>query len=426
VIPCGAGKLDRPAPASELYTGSMFRHTYENVARLAAEDRAAGRGGGQVRILVLSALHGLVEVDQQIEPYDLKMGAAGSVTAEQVRAQAQALGMEWGDSGHYDEDLPGEVYALLPKAYLAVLDEALRGVDVYVQDVYEGCGSIFDQRRVNAIIGRPAVEPVEQLGDSLHMWIGGDVPAIWWGLPVLLSYGRLRRAKSLPVAQAPWVCDSRGFNEIREHGKWTIPVEEYAADLNRYADQIGRLKWAAPQDWPAAQIMLDRTGLTEAEHQTLTIDGYERLVPLTHVEVIYVLTGKDLAGYLRHLDMWKARGYDLTAGDKVVGVGALVGRPAAEAAQIIRALHAAGVRRMHGFGVKGPVLALVGPLLESVDSSDWSGENRREAQAAGELGLCPHGLVRYERNCRVYAQAWARRQLAVADQAMVQEMLPLG
>lgn len=419
VIPCGAGKLDHAAPAKDLYTGSMFRQTYENVARLATEDRAAGRGAGQVRILILSAKLGLIEVDQEIEPYELKMGAAGSVTADEVRAQAIALGMDWGPG---EDDRPGEVYALLPKAYLAVLDEALRGLYVYAQDVYEGCASIFEQRRVNAICGRPDVTPVAQLGDGLHMWIGGDVSAIWWGLPVLVSYGRLVKATgTLPVAQAPWVCDSRGFNEILEHGEWTITVEQYAADLNRYAEQIGRLAWAAPQDWPAAPAMLARTGLSEREHQARTIAAYERLVPLTSVEVAYVVTGEDLPGYLRHVAMWKAAGHDLTATGKVVGVGALVGRSPAEAADIIRALHAAGVRRMHGFGLKGPVLALVGPLLESVDSAEWSGDARRNAEE-----LCPHHLVKYERNCRVYAQQWAARQLAVADAALVQEMLPIG
>jgi hypothetical protein len=40
----------------------------------------------------------------------------------------------------------------------------------------------------------------------------------------------------------------------------------------------------------------------------------------------------------------------------VVGVGALVGRPPAEAADIVRMLYAAGLHRLHGFGVKGRVL----------------------------------------------------------------------
>lgn len=418
VIPCGAGKLDHAAPAGELYTGSMFQHTYENVARLAADDRASGRG--PVRILILSALHGLLDVDQVVEPYELKMGAAGSVTAERLREQATALGMGWGDGDDW-ADRPGEVYALLPKAYLRVLDEALRELYVYVQDVYEGCGGIGEQRRVNAIIGRPAVDPVDQPGDGLQLWIGGDVPALWWGLPVLVSYGRLVRAKTLPVATAPWVCDSRGFNEIMQHGTWTITVEQYAADLTRYAEQIGRLRWAAPQDWPAAAAALARTGLTEHEHQVRTIDGFETLVKLTDVPIIPVLTGTTMAGYLRHLAMWKARGYDLTTMDTVIGVGALVGRAPRDVADIIRALYAAGVRRMHGFGVKGPALALAGPLLESIDSAGWSDEARRDVDE-----LCPHNLVKFERNCRVYAQQWADRQRGYAARAQVQEMLPIG
>jgi hypothetical protein len=434
VIPCGAAKLGHAAPAGELYTGQMFRHTYQNVARVAADDRAAGRGGGQVRILVLSALYGLVEIDREIEPYDLKMGAAGSVTAERVREQARALGMGWGP-GQMEEDLPGEVYALLPRAYLRVLREALFedvGDDpmyVPVQDVYEACGGIGDQRRVNVNINLPiGAAPAEQPIDGLRLWIGGDVPALWWGLPVLVSYGRLVRAKSLPVAAAPWVLDSRGFTEIMQYGRWTISVEQYAADVIRYAEQIGRLEWVAPQDWPAAAAALARTGLTEAEHQRLTIAAYEALVKLVGphgIHVIPIVTGATLAGYLRHLAMWKAAGYDLTVMDTVVGVGALVKRAPAAAADIIRALHAAGLRRMHGLGVKGQVLALAGPLLESVDSAAWSDEMRREAEESGDDGLCPHNLVKYERNCRVAAQQWARRQLALAEAALVQECFRL-
>lgn len=417
VIPCGAGKLDHAAPAAELYTGTMFRHTYENVAKMAAGDRAAGH---EVRILILSALHGLLEVDQVVEPYELKMGAAGSVTAERIREQATALGMGWGD----DDEGPGEVYALLPRPYLRVLDEALRELYVYVQDVYEGCSGIGEQRRVNVHVGRAydvPVVPVAPAEDGLQLWIGGDVPALWWGMPVLLSHLRLRRAKTLPVASAPWVCDSGGFNEIITHGRWTITVQEYADALNRYAQQIGNLRWAAPQDWPASAVALAKTGLTERQHQEYTIAAYTALVKLTDVPIIPVLTGTTPGGYLRHLAMWKAAGFDLTVMDAVVGVGALVKRPPAEAADIVRALHAAGVRRMHGFGLKGPVLDLVGPLLESVDSAGWSDEARRDAEEA-----CPHGLVKFERNCRVYAQRWAGEQMHRANRAHVQEMLPVG
>ena len=46
VIPCGAEKQDKAAPARDLYTGSMFKHTL--AAALAQGDR----------VLVMSAKHG--------------------------------------------------------------------------------------------------------------------------------------------------------------------------------------------------------------------------------------------------------------------------------------------------------------------------------------------------------------------------------
>lgn len=81
IIPCGAGKLDHAAPAGELYTSAYF----------AGNLRAARALGG--RVLVLSALHGLLDLDQVVEPYNLRMGQQGSVTPEQVRQQAMRLGI---------------------------------------------------------------------------------------------------------------------------------------------------------------------------------------------------------------------------------------------------------------------------------------------------------------------------------------------
>jgi len=81
VIPCGGKKLDEAAPAGELYVGSYHR----------AARRAADALGG--RVLILSALHGLVDLDTVLEPYDLRMGQPGSVAPERLAEQAVALGV---------------------------------------------------------------------------------------------------------------------------------------------------------------------------------------------------------------------------------------------------------------------------------------------------------------------------------------------
>jgi hypothetical protein len=68
-------------PAGELYTGSCHR-----AARRAAETLTQGARAG--RVLILSARWGLVELDEQIAPYDLWAGEKGAVTSERIRRQA--------------------------------------------------------------------------------------------------------------------------------------------------------------------------------------------------------------------------------------------------------------------------------------------------------------------------------------------------
>jgi len=421
VVPCSGAKLDHAAPARELYTGTMTQHT------LAAALHEVAQLDQPARVLILSALHGLVELDQVLEPYEMKMGAPGCVTVERLREQALALGMGWGP-GELFEDVPGEVYSMMPRAYYRVLYEALVEIDVWPHDVYSECKGILQQKRVNVNVRKPIGEqaeetPAEAPARGPQMWIGGDVAALWWGERILVSYGRLREAVELPSATAPWVLDSRGFNEIKDYAGWTITAEQYAADVARYDREIGHLQWVLPQDWPARAALLARTGLTEHEHQVRTTASVKELRRLITdkigVPVLAVLTADTPEGYLRHLAMYRAEGIDLTS--ELVAVGALVGRKPSEAATIIRMLHAAGVTRMHGLGIKGVVLDMVGPLLESVDSASWSAENRRRG------GRCPHpdSGVTWERNCPHAARAWGAAQAARAADVPVQLILPI-
>ncbi|MFY1595574.1 DUF7221 family queuine tRNA-ribosyltransferase-like protein [Micromonospora sp. WMMD737] len=409
VIPCGATKLDRSAPARDLYVGSMFRHTLEQAEQCARLD--ADVLGRPARVLILSARYGLVELDQVLEPYELRMGDPGSVSADTLAEQALALGIDWG----------ADVYALLPRPYLARLDDALRTLDVYVQNVYEGCGGILQQKTVNVHIARPPSLPAvdaEPERQGPVVWLGGDVSSLWWGVRVLVSYVRLRGAKALPVAAEDWLLDSGGYDQLMRYRGWTVPAAEYAADIRRYGTEIGRLVWAAPQDWPASRAALARTGLTEEEHQRRTRQSVVDLRAAdTGVHIAALVTGTTAAGYLRHVDMYAAAGIDLRA-EPVVAVGALLRRPVREAAEIVRVLHAAGLT-LHTLGGKGPLLDLVGGLIASTDSADWSGNARRHT------GRCPHGLVRWEQNCPVAAREWGAGQRERAARAQVQPMLPL-
>lgn len=64
MVPCSRAKLDRPAPAAELYVGSWHRLARRAGQRLVDDGRVDG-------LRILSALHGLVTLDQVVEPYDV-------------------------------------------------------------------------------------------------------------------------------------------------------------------------------------------------------------------------------------------------------------------------------------------------------------------------------------------------------------------
>lgn len=80
VIGCGARKLERAAPAADLYTGGYFR------AALATAHHLAGP-----RVLILSARYGLLDPAQVVEPYELRITDPGAVTVDELRHQAHAL-----------------------------------------------------------------------------------------------------------------------------------------------------------------------------------------------------------------------------------------------------------------------------------------------------------------------------------------------
>lgn len=59
LMPCSRAKLDRPAPAADLYQGVMWQSL-----------RANSPAGVQAHIVVLSALHGFISGSRVVAPYD--------------------------------------------------------------------------------------------------------------------------------------------------------------------------------------------------------------------------------------------------------------------------------------------------------------------------------------------------------------------
>jgi hypothetical protein len=252
----------------------------------------------------------------------------------------------------------------------------------------------------------------------MDFYLGTDVAGLAWGVPVMVSHGRLRTRRTMPKATAPWICDSRGFTELSQHGRWTFGPTEYATALRRYAADISQLRWASPQDWMCEPWILAKTGLTIADHQRLTIESVttlRRLVPEVHI--IPVLQGWQVGDYLTHVDMYAAAGIDLYA-EPVVGLGSVCRRQAtAEIHTIVSVLAALGLN-LHGFGVKTAAVEIVGNLLASADSEAWSYAARRR------VVHCAHGLVRWAANCRGCAMDWRNRLLdGLGD---VQPALPLA
>lgn len=199
-----------------------------------------------------------------------------------------------------------------------------------------------------------------------------------------ISVNRLRDRKS-PFPVGDWIMDSGAFTEISTHGTYRHSVAEYAAEIRRWSEN-GTLLAAVAQDWMCEPWILEKTGLSVAEHQRLTIARYDDLVweDTAGIYIMPVLQGYAPADYVRHLDMY---GVDRLAFGAWVGVGSLCKRNGNARAieAVLLAIHGARPDlRLHGFGVKTTALrsALVFDLLHTADSMAWS----YQARMAGRNG----------------------------------------
>jgi hypothetical protein len=242
---------------------------------------------------------------------------------------------------------------------------------------------------------------------GMVFYLGAHQPHWLWraGFPLFVSHRQLARRKQLRPASCRWALDSGGFTELSLHGKWITPADSYAAAVSRYAGQIGRLDFAAPQDWMCEPFMIERTRLSVREHQDRTVASYlelRRIAP--GLPFIPVLQGWRLADYLACADLYAAEGIDLAA-LPLVGLGSVCRRQSTgEIAAIVGTLARRRIR-LHGFGVKTGGLHLYGPRA-SADSMAWSYAARRLAPLPGCTG---HKNCA---NCLVYATRWRDRTLA--------------
>lgn len=105
LIGCSAMKAEHAAPARELYRGPLFK------AALAYAERE-----GFDAVYVLSAKHGLVELGQELEPYDTHLAGL-------TQQERDVLSVEIVDAlNKHLEDEPAELTILAGREYVALLE----------------------------------------------------------------------------------------------------------------------------------------------------------------------------------------------------------------------------------------------------------------------------------------------------------------
>lgn len=239
----------------------------------------------------------------------------------------------------------------------------------------------------------------------MRFWLGTHRPS-WLErttVPLFISR-RTMPQRALPRALGPWALDSGGYTVLNGNGRWDITADAYADLVALYEQEIGNLAWAAPMDWMCEAHVLERTGLTVAEHQDRTVANYLEL--RGRGPFVPVLQGQHLADYERCIDLYASAGVDLRA-EPIVGLGTVCRRQnGPEIARIVNELAAHGLS-LHGFGMKSLGLSRVAHLLVSADSMAWSTRGRmawqhdRRTLCGGHDGSCA--------NCMPWALEWRER-----------------
>lgn len=121
VVGCGKTKLDRPAPARELYTGSLF---------VASRRYAEATGKPWV---ILSGAHGVVGPRRVIDPYDAGPPETRSGVARWARSCALEVKMRLGSA-------PAVVTILAGVRYAAPLAGELQALGIESEQLLSGLG----------------------------------------------------------------------------------------------------------------------------------------------------------------------------------------------------------------------------------------------------------------------------------------------
>ncbi len=308
-----------------------------------------------------------------------------------------------GCSGHEDPET-GHDPAEEGEAGRGVLVRVVQSAaDAGIQDVCEVPGVPAEVREVRGLTGCRFY-----LGTHLPNWLADDRFA---AVPLMVSAIRLRKSRVVPVATGRWALDSGGFSELSQNGWWTVDAMTYSSVARGWRDRIGGLDWCAIQDWMCEPFITAKTGLSVREHQRRTVHSWHllrRLAP--DLPWVPVLQGWEEEDYLRHVEMYRESGTELSE-LPLVGVGSVCRRQGTEEAErIIGRLARAGIR-LHLFGFKLKGLRACARLAESADSMAWSSRARFawDRDKLKMLPTCEHkgGCG----NCRAWALYWRNHKV---------------
>lgn len=143
---CSATKepVDTPVPAIDLYDGYFFR--------IIKKARRVNRFQPEIDIIIISARHGVVEPDDEIEYYDQQMGTE---RAEELNEDVvDAIGEKVATNG-YDK-----VWINLGKDYLPAVDGIEDVIDIPVNYI-KGDGIGMKGKQLKQLVSRGQSVPVQ-------------------------------------------------------------------------------------------------------------------------------------------------------------------------------------------------------------------------------------------------------------------------
>ncbi len=227
-------------------------------------------------------------------------------------------------------------------------------------------------------------------------------------VPLFVSHRTLRQRKSLYLSDCNWALDSGGFSELSLFGDWTVTADDYIKAVYRYWNEIGKLDFAAPQDWMCEPMILRKTGLSVITHQQNTVSNYVELInKAPDLPFIPVLQGWTMGEYQECIRMYEDAGIDL-ASSIAVGIGSICREQSKQRVQdIISMVYDYGLRNIHAFGVSR-ALSLYSDKLATADSLAWSRYARSHSELAGSH-YCRRTHINCA-NCLAFALIW-REQL---------------